>query len=64
MDEPHKLSIYLPLTGYCTLTEHITPVIKSLHWLKIEERIHYKIISLAYDSLHTSHPIPQKTYQY
>ena len=37
-------------------TEHITPEPKSLHWLKIEERIHYKIISLTYDYLHTSQP--------
>ena len=37
-------------------TEHITPQLKSLHWLKIEERIHYKIISLTYDFLHTSQP--------
>ena len=37
-------------------TEHITTVLKSLHWLKIEERIHYKIISLTYDSLHISQP--------
>ena len=35
-------------------TEHITPVLKSLHWLKIEEHINYKIISLTYDFLHTS----------
>ena len=37
-------------------TEHITPELKSLHWLKIEECIHDKIISLTYDSLHTSQP--------
>ena len=30
-------------------TEHITPVLKSLHWLKIEQRIHYQIISRTYD---------------
>ena len=30
-------------------TKHITPVHKSLHWLKIEERFHYKI-----NFLHTS----------
>ena len=30
-----------------TKTEHISPVFKSLHWLKIEERIYYKIISLT-----------------
>ena len=32
-------------------TEHITPVLKSLLWLKIEERIHYKFISLTKSSL-------------
>ena len=30
-------------------TEHITPVLKSLYWLKIEERIHYKMISRTDD---------------
>jgi len=25
---------------------HITPVLKSLHWLKIEQRIHYKVASI------------------
>jgi len=25
---------------------HITPVFKSLHWLKIPERIHFKVLSL------------------
>jgi len=27
---------------------HITPVIKSLHWLKIKERIEYKLLSLKF----------------
>src|SRR6218665_829541 len=30
---------------------HITPVLKSLHWLKIPQRIHYKIASLTYNTL-------------
>ena len=30
-------------------TEHKTSVLKSLNWLKIEDRIHYKIISRTYD---------------
>jgi hypothetical protein len=30
---------------------YITPVLKSLHWLKINQRIHYKIISLTYKIL-------------
>src|SRR5688572_31691745 len=35
---------------------HITPVLKSLHWLKIPERIEYKIISFTYNALQTSQP--------
>jgi len=27
---------------------HITPVIKSLHWLKVKERIKYKLLSLSH----------------
>ena len=27
---------------------HISPVLKSLHWLKIDQRIHYKILSITY----------------
>ena len=38
---------------------HITPVIKSLHWLKIEQRIQYKLISLTYKILTSHH---QSTY--
>src|SRR6218665_3193740 len=30
---------------------HITTVLKKLHWLKIPERIEYKIISLTYNTL-------------
>src|SRR6218665_3269214 len=37
---------------------HITPVLKSLHWLKIPERIHFKVLSLTYNSLQSS----QQTY--
>ena len=35
---------------------HITPVLKSLHWLKIEQRIQYELISLIYKILATSQP--------
>ena len=27
---------------------HITPILRSLHWLKITERIEYKLLSLTY----------------
>src|SRR6218665_633544 len=33
---------------------HITPVLKSLHWLKVPQSIHYKIVSLTYNTLQTS----------
>jgi len=33
---------------------HITPVLKSLHWLKVKERIEYKLLSLTYKVLTTS----------
>src|SRR6218665_2536236 len=35
---------------------HITSVLKSLHWIKIPQRIHYKIASLTYNTLQTSKP--------
>jgi len=34
---------------------HITPILKSLHWLKINERIEYKL-SLTYKTLTTAQP--------
>ena len=35
---------------------HISPVLKSLHWLKINQRIDYKIISLTYKALQNHQP--------
>ena len=36
---------------------HITPVLKSLHWLKISERIQYKVLSLTYNALQHGQPV-------
>ena len=36
--------------------EHITPVLKELHWLKINERIEFKVIILAHQALYGSAP--------
>ena len=36
--------------------EHITPVFKSLHWLKIQDRITYKILMLTYKSYYNIAP--------
>ena len=30
---------------------HITPVLRSLHWLRINERIKYKLLSVTYKVL-------------
>jgi len=35
---------------------HITPIIRSLHWLRITERIEYKLLSLTYKILTTTQP--------
>src|SRR6218665_1709422 len=35
---------------------HIIYVLKKLHWLKIPERIEYKVISLTYNTLQSSQP--------
>ena len=36
--------------------EHITPVLKRLHWLKIQDRIIYKIVMLTYKSYNNIAP--------
>ena len=35
---------------------HISPVLQSLHWLKVEQRIQYKIISITHNLLHITEP--------
>ena len=35
---------------------HITPVLRFLHWIKITERIEYKLLSLTYKVLTTTQP--------
>ena len=37
-------------------TEHVTPLLKQLHWLPIRERIQYKIIYLTFKSLKGQSP--------
>jgi len=37
-------------------SSHITPILRSLHWLEINERIEYKLLSLTYKVLTTSQP--------
>jgi len=35
---------------------HISPVLKSLHWLKIDQCIHYKILSITYKTVQSRKP--------
>jgi len=40
----------------CIKSFHITPILRSVHWLKINERIECKLLSLTYKVLTTSQP--------
>jgi hypothetical protein len=35
----------------CSKYSHVSPILKSLHWLRVKERIVYKTVSLTYKSL-------------
>jgi hypothetical protein len=37
----------------CSKYCHVTPILKTLHWLKVKERIVYKTVSLTYKSITT-----------
>jgi len=51
---------YKHFTLRASKSSHITHSLRSLHWLKIKERIDYKVLSLAYKVLTTTDP----TYHY
>ncbi len=36
--------------------DHVTPILKQLHWLPVECRIQYKILLLTYKALHSRAP--------
>jgi len=38
-------------------TDHITPVLRNLHWLPVQSRITYKILLLTYKALNGMAPI-------
>ena len=37
--------------------DHITPILRQLHWLPIQKRIRHKIISATYRSVHNNTPL-------
>ena len=44
------------INEYCIVLYCITPILRSLHWLQINERIEYKLLSLTYKVLTTNQP--------
>ena len=38
-------------------TDHITPILRQLHWLPIQKRIRHKILSATYRSVHDNTPL-------
>ena len=57
---PFQNSIWNPNTTNTSKFEHITPILKKLHWLPIKQRIDYKLCLLTYKTLQ----IQQPTYLY
>jgi len=51
-----SLTLLLVLSLKLLNFHHITPILKSLQWLKINERIKCKVLSLTYESLKTGQP--------
>jgi hypothetical protein len=41
----------------CNKSEHITPFLKQLHWLPIQQRIKFKILIMTYKCLHGLAPV-------
>ena len=37
-------------------SDHITPVLTQLHWLPVQQRIHYKLLLLTFKALHNQAP--------
>ena len=41
----------------CGKTDHITPTLEQLHWLPVHDRIHHKVLSATYLSVHGNAPL-------
>ena len=40
----------------CMLSDHISPALHTLHWLPVEQRIEYKLLLLAFESVNNDGP--------
>ena len=38
------------------ISDHITPILKALHWLPVRQRIDHKVLSLTYSCIHGTAP--------
>ena len=45
------------LISHTRMSEHITPVLRELHWLPVRQRIVFKVLTLVYKSLHGLAPV-------
>ena len=45
------------LVSRCPWRDHITPILKSLHWLPVSARIKFKVILITYKILNNSAPV-------
>ena len=41
----------------CRKTDHTTPIFRQLHWLPVHDRIHHKVLSATYLSVHGNAPL-------
>ena len=50
---------YMLQHGWCfqgEKTDHVTPLLRELHWLRVPERISYKLATLVFRCLHGMAP--------
>ena len=52
----HLFSIAARIITLSSKTDHITPILRTLHWLPVKQRIVYKILLLTFKSLHGQGP--------
>ena len=53
---PNSTDVRMSTTTMNILNAHITPLLRELHWLKITERIQFRLYVFAYRCLHGSAP--------
>ena len=52
----HEIFMDKQLSSYVAKIDHVTPLLKDLHWLPIAEPINFKICLLTFKGLHDLSP--------